>query len=122
MLTQERNLRKIPLSCTSFARPLTLPAKRKKQIIVKADLVHRGLPREAVTSFFVFKIFTSNPYALNILQTAFAKPAPVKPLRGWRGAGVPPQTPEIPKTDHVETPFLQPTIHFFFVTHPTGHL
>jgi hypothetical protein len=93
--------------------------------MVKAELVAQRAPKRSCSFFvvfFVFKFFTSNPYSLNIVQTPFAKPAPVKPLRGWGGGGVLPQTLKIPKTDPAETPFLQPTIQFFFVTHPTGHL
>ena len=38
---------------------------------------------------FGIKILTSNPYALKILQTHFAKPAPIKAFREGRGRGVP---------------------------------
>jgi hypothetical protein len=102
--------------------PQTLPAKRKKQIMVKAELVLERAPKRSCNFCFAFKFLTSNPYALDIVQTPFAKPAPVKPLRGWGGGGVLPQTPEIPKTAPAETLFRQPTIQFFFVTHPSGHL
>ena len=79
-------------------------------------------PKRSCNFFFAFKFLTSNPYALDIVQTPFAKPVPVKPLRGWGGGGVLPQTSEIPKTAPAETLFRQPTIQFFFVTHPSGHL
>jgi hypothetical protein len=40
---------------------------------------------------FVVNIMTSKPLALNILQTTFANPAPVKGFRGVGGRGVPPK-------------------------------
>ena len=79
-------------------------------------------PKRSCNFFFALKFLASNPYALDIVQTPFAKPAPVKPLRGWGRGWVRSQTPEIPQTDPAETLFLQPTIQFVFVTHPSGHL
>jgi hypothetical protein len=48
---------------------------------------------------FAFKILTSKPLALNILQTIFAKAAPVKAFRGWGGGGVPQLSRRFPETE-----------------------
>ena len=69
-------------------------------------------------NFFFFKILTSNPYALNILQTLFAKPAPVKAFGGTRGGGYPLEPLTFPKRTTRQQPSYSPTIQFFFVTHP----
>ena len=53
--------------------------------------------QKACKSFKV-KILTSNPYALKILQTIFAAPAPVKAFRGW-GEGGPPQFRNISRSE-----------------------
>jgi hypothetical protein len=52
---------------------------------------------------FVVKILTSNPYALKILQTLFAKPAPVKAFQRDRGRGVPTSIPKFPKWSRART-------------------
>jgi hypothetical protein len=67
----------------------------------KADHRHgewgaRASLQKACNSFVV-KILTSNPYALKILQTLFAKPAPVKAFQRDTGRGVPTSIPKIPK-------------------------
>ena len=45
---------------------------------------------EKARKSFKVKILTSNSYALKILQTIFATPAPVKAFRGVGGGGYPP--------------------------------
>jgi hypothetical protein len=45
----------------------------------------------------LFKILTSNPYVLKILQSIFAEPAPVKAFRRGGGRGVPEKTYPFPK-------------------------
>ena len=45
---------------------------------------------------FKVKILTSNPYALKILQTIFANPAPVKAFSGGGGRGGTPRFQEFP--------------------------
>ena len=66
----------------------------------------------------VFKILTSNPYGLKILQTLFAKPAPVKPFQGVRGRGVPLTTPNFPKWTSPEHPLESCCPTFFSLTYP----
>jgi hypothetical protein len=62
---------------------------------------------------FVFKILTSNSYGLKILQTLFAKPAPVKPFQGVGGRGVSLTTPDFPKWNTPESPSRELLSHFF---------
>jgi hypothetical protein len=45
--------------------------------------------RYKARKFFEIKILTSHPSALNILQTIFANPAPVKAFKGVGGGGIP---------------------------------
>jgi hypothetical protein len=43
----------------------------------------------------VLKILTSKLFAIKILQTLFANPAPRNPFRGYVGRGVPPSNWEL---------------------------
>jgi len=75
-----------------------------KQIMVKAEAVDAA-PKQPSKSF-AFKILTSNPFAIKILQSIFANPAPVKPFRwGWVGGTLSTvQTGRIPdKTDRADS-------------------
>ena len=51
-------------------------ALHKKKADHRQGVSGTGISREKARKFFVVKILTSNPYALKILRTIFANPAP----------------------------------------------
>jgi hypothetical protein len=59
---------------------------------------------------FVVKILTSKPLGLKILQTLFAKPAPVKAFGGGGGGGMP-QNARISQNELAEMSAMR--AHFF---------
>jgi hypothetical protein len=67
---------------------------------------------------FVFKILTSNSYGLKILQTLFAKPAPVKPFQGVGGRGVSLTTSRFPKWNTPEITLSRAVVPLFFAIYP----
>ena len=69
-------------------------------------------------NFFIFKILPSNSYALKILQTLFAKPAPVKAFRGVGEGGYPLKPLRLPKRTTHQQPSYSSSIQFFFATNP----
>jgi hypothetical protein len=61
---------------------------------------------------FKLKILTSNPYALKILQTIFAAPAPVKAFRGMGGGGVPLNSENFRVSEELKMRFDDPNSEF----------
>jgi hypothetical protein len=91
------------------------PSRQFPQLDVTSDLAlhkkkadHRhgewgaGAYLEKSPNSFVVRILTSNRYALKILQTLFAEPAPVKAFQRGKGGGDPDQVPKFPKWSHTE--------------------
>jgi hypothetical protein len=66
----------------------------------------------------IFKILTPNAFAFRILQTLFAKPAPVKPFAGVGGEGDTPCGNHFPKRTSLERPAQQRTSDYFFARYP----
>jgi hypothetical protein len=77
----------------------------------------RGIHNKSI----VFNILTLNPFTLKILQTLFAKPAPVKFLPWVGGEGGTPCKSEFPKTDLLEMSSPHPDFPLFFREIFTGH-
>ena len=79
----------------------------------KADHRHGEWAKRKISesrcNSIAFKILTSNPYALKILQTIFAEPAPVKAFRGGWGRGVPSNLADFPKSTQAEKGSNQPS-------------
>jgi hypothetical protein len=75
----------------------------KKKIIAEAEAV-RSETSEWGFKCFITKILTSELFAVKILQTLFANPAPVKALRG--GRGVPSTSKGFPEWDKSHNPRL----------------
>ena len=61
----------------------------------------------------MFNILTSNPFALKILHTLFAKPAPVKPFTGVGGRDTL-ATSNFPKRTSLENVLRSLSSHFIF--------
>ena len=68
----------------------------------------------------LFKILASNSYGLKILQTLFAKPAPVKPFQGVGGRGVSVPRSRFLKWNRRKNRVGSLLTCFFFVTYPQG--
>ena len=77
----------------------------------------RAGPRKRPNSF-VFKILTSNSFALKILPTLFAKPAPVKPFNGVGGRGGALATPKFPKRTWIKNLLRSRSSQFIFARYP----
>ena len=55
--------------------------------MVKAEAVYRA-PSTSTRKSFLLKILTSKLFAIKILQTLFANPAPSKAFKGYGGGGI----------------------------------
>ena len=84
--------RKLRESSETFPQPDSVTsnlAVNKKKADHGQGVSGRNTIREKATKLFVVKILTSKALWLKILQTIFAKPAPVKAFRAGGGGGYP---------------------------------
>jgi len=84
----------------------------KPQIMAKEGFVRRM--HEPTRNSFIFKILTSKPLGLKILQTIFANPAPVAAFRGLAGGGYPLKSGVFPKWTRRKSSHKHCSPEFFF--------
>jgi len=78
--------------------------------------IRQGLKK--ARKLFEIKILTPNSYALKILQTIFAKPAPVKAFRGMGGRGYTSKRNVFPKRNPLKCWFQHAKRNIFLRSFP----